>query len=202
MNVLEPHKGLEIRNLHEENRHIKDIMKDIESKHHQQIANYLISCFKNPKFIKTNIKYYEEEFQIIDLCWDIVMINNIKQAYERDNKLSVIDVAYEENNDYGLEYSYDNSYTPEWEEVIDEIKELSDDYKCDNCFSDIARLCIIIPGGSYYDLLESKIEYIEDFRCKDQYTIRHVYYPVVLEMEKMLLRNKDKFIKLIKEFEY
>lgn len=202
MDILKPFKGLELRVIHDELGNFNQEIAKLKNQKHEEIADYLVSCFKNYKFTKQQMKRYEDD--IYEFVADLTMINNIKQAYQRekDSNYEFLEVAYEEYDESGNIYTYNGDYTPDFEEVQQQIEELYSEYSGDNCFSDMTNMCILLPTKRYYDMLEYELEYTEDYHCRDLYRIRKVYYKVVLALEQLMIKNKDKLINLInKEIE-
>lgn len=200
MDILKPFKGLEQKDIHGELAIFNQEITKLKKQKHEEIANYFLSCFKNFKFKNQQMKRYEND--VYEFIADIVMINNIKQAYQRDKNLEYLELAYEEYDESSNMYTYNGEYTPEFNEVNDKIEELYSEYSGDNCFSDMSNLCLLLPNKKYYDILEYDIEYTQDYHCRDIYKMKTVYYKVVLALEQLMIKNKDKLINLInKEFQ-
>lgn len=197
MDILKPFKGLETRDVHKEFRELNEKIEEMKKEKHEKMSEYFLSCYNNFKFTTNQIKRYERD--IYEFIGDIVMINNIKQSYERNKNYCFLEIAYEEYDESSNYYSFNISYTPEFAEIEDEISQLYDEYSGDNCFSDMTNFCLLLPGSRYYDLFDCDIEYTEDYHCKDEYRMRTVYYKVIEAHEKLIIKNKDKLIKLVKE---
>lgn len=199
MNILKPYIGIVYNDpnniVNEYNKQIEEL-KELKNK---AILEYHLSVFKNFKFRKEFINRYKEN--ITDLCCDILMINNIKQVYERDSRLSILEVG-KEGYDYARnEYSYAKGYTQEFDSILDDIVSISDDMYGDNCYSDMCMFGYFNLNGSYYNLIDTEFEYDEDYRGEYVYYIDKYFYPIVLEIEKLINSNSKEFIQLIKEYD-
>jgi len=204
LDILKPYIGADI------NINYKDITKDfdeqirkLKQERTKAILNYHLNLFKNIKFRKNNIKRYMNN--IDDLCIDMLVINNIKQAYSRNSKIDKIEIAVENSEYAEFKYSYEKGITKEFDDVYDEMTAITDAYQADNSFSDICSLAYRVPDKqskfSYFSLVESNFEYEQDFRGEDIYYVEKDYYPIVLQIEK-LLNSKSKELKelILKEY--
>lgn len=200
MDVLKPYIGIDI------NTSYKDIIENYDKKIRElreertkAILDYHLNLFKNFNFRKTNLKRYMDD--INDLCIDLFVINNIKQEYDKNNKSNRIEIASERLDYADFKYSYKKELTKEFDDISEEIAAITDNIQSDNCFSDICTLAYKIPEKqskySYFSMIEVDFEYEQDFRGIDVYYIQKDFYPIVLELEKLINSKSKEFKELI-----
>ena len=200
MNILEPYKNIEPRSIHSELSQFNFELEQLRSAKHKEIADYIVSMFKNKRFINKQINRYKEN--VDDLICDLIMVNNIKKVVDSfvGNQCRY-GIAFESYNEAELEYSFSVSEDNPYHEIEDNIKEIYEDISCDNCFSELVNMCLLMLDGSYFDLLDCDVEYVEDYRCEDRWTIRSEYIPIVDELDAFFNKNSNLFIELIKNYQ-
>lgn len=199
MDILKPYVG--IKSYTSERVLINEyetMIKALEEKRDKEVLDLNLNLFKNMKFRKNLINRYRED--IDELCCDIIMINNIKQCYERDKKLSIIEVGYESESTANNLDSYAINYTTEFDDVQSEITEIVDDVYGNNCYSDVCTLGYFFPDGSYKNLISCEFENEQDYRGQYTYFMDTIMYPVVLELEKLINSRKEEFKALILDY--
>lgn len=199
MDILKPYVG--IKSYTSERVLINEyetMIKALEEKRDKEVLDLNLNLFKDMKFRKNLINRYRED--IDELCCDIIMINNIKQCYERDKKLSIIEVGYESESTANNLDSYAINYTTEFDDVQTEITEIVDDVYGNNCYSDVCTLGYFFPDGSYKNLINCEFEHEQDYRGQYTYFMDTIMYPVVLELEKLINSRKEEFKALILDY--
>lgn len=196
MDILKPYIGLDINVNHNKlSRQYYDKINELKKERNQVLLNYHMSLFKNFKFRGENIKRYMEN--IDDLCLDICLINSIKQEYEMFNNIARLEVGTEDDNHADIKYSYKEGITPEFDNIFNTINEIVDDVQSNNCFSDICTLSYKEPNGSYCSLIDYEFEYTQDYYGEYIYFIDSDFYPIVLELEKLINSKSKEFKELI-----
>lgn len=170
--------------------------------------NYSLKLFSRPEFRKRILNMYIRN--IDRLCCDIIMINNIKRAYEKQENpneyIELNDLLYMYNSDSieddeSLEmYIYDMNVTQNFDSVSEKIKSVFKDTSDDSSYFDSCSLGYRMPDGSYLQLIKSKTEYDDD--CFEVFMIKAVFYPIILKLEKLINSNSKEFIKMIDEYIY
>lgn len=199
MDILKPYIG--IKSYKKECDLVKDyeiMIKNLKAKRDKEVLELNLNLFKNFKFRKRIIDRYKED--ITELCCDIVMINNIKQCYEKDKNLSIIEIGYEYECSANNTESYTKGYTPEFDDIKDEINSISEDIYSENCYSDVCTLGYFTLDGNYKNLISCDFEHSQDYMGQYTYFIDTLMYPIVLELEKLINTKKEEFKTLILNF--
>ena len=59
MNILEPYKNIEPRSIHSELSQFNFELEQLRSAKYKEISDYIVSMFKNKRFINKQIKRYK-----------------------------------------------------------------------------------------------------------------------------------------------
>lgn len=173
----------------------ESMIQALKEKRDKEVLSLNLDLFKNFRFRKKLIDRYKED--IDELCCDIIMINNIKQCYENDKNLSIIEVGYENASNAMNVQSYAIGYTTKFDDVQTEISEIADEVYVNNCYSDVCTLGYFTPDGSYKNLINCDFEHEQDYYGQYTYFMDTMMYPIVLELEKLINSKDNEFKTLI-----
>lgn len=198
MNILTPYIGIKDYDgpkaiQHDYNEKIRHLNLEKD----ELMLQSFLNLFKNFSFRRKIINKYRENIE--DLCCDIVMLNNIKQAYENFSNLSFLEIGEEDYHEAGNIYVYEKGYTAQFDTVENIVEEIYEECEGNCAFSDICTFGFTLPNGTFYNFVESEFEYTSDYSGKYSYTVPTKFYPVFLELEALINSNSEEFIKLIKE---
>jgi hypothetical protein len=176
----------------------ESMIQALKEKRDKEVLSLNLDLFKNFKSRKKIIDRYKED--IGELCCDIIMINNIKQCYENDKNLSIIEVGYESESTAMNVESYAIGYTTKFDDVQTEINEIADEVYMNNCYSDVCTLGYFTPDGSYKNLINCVFEHAQDYYGQYTYFMDTMMYPIVLELEKLINSKDNEFKTLILDY--
>ena len=198
MDILKPYIGLN-SNLNERSLifQYEEKFRKLQEERDKAILDYHLNLFKNFKFKKRIVDGYIKNPN--DLCCDIVMINNVKQAYENDKNLSVLEIGTEDNETASNKYSYELGYTSEFDSMSRQIDEIAEEIYADNCYSDMCTLGYYMPDGTFKNFIEYEFEYEQDYYGSYVYHIETFLYPIILELEKLINSKSEILKKAIRE---
>lgn len=198
MNILQPYAGIKAyTNEKDLINQYESMIQDLKRKRDNEVLSSNLNLLKNFNFRKKLINQYRNN--VDDLCCDILMINVIKQAYQPDKNLSILEVGYENDSTARCLYTYSKGYTTAFDNLETEIIEISDQIYGDNCFSDICALGYFTPDGYYKNLIDCDFEHDQDYEGQYTYFMETSMYPIVLELEKLINSKKEEFKELILE---
>lgn len=200
MNILKPYIGIKsyISPISIEIEYEKRI-KQLNDEKQKLMFEEFMNLFNNFRFKRNMINRYKED--ISSLCCDIFMINNIKQSYEKWKDTCELDIGREYYEGAEYENQYKVGYTKSFDCVKHHIEEIHEDIDSNNCFSDMCTFGLFLPEGNFYNFVLSEFEYADEYYGQYNYTVPTFFYPVFLEIEKVINSNSEEFIKLIKEYQ-
>lgn len=171
-------------------------IKELEDKKDKEIFNLKLNCFNNKKFRNDIINHYKQNIDI--LCCDIMIINHIKYFYSHQQDYSTILIGYDYQNAENNNFLYREEYTEDFDFISDNIQDIVDDIYDEWEYIDFFEN---INNNIYKDLIYNVFIPKNTF-CVSEYDfyIKKVFYPLILELEKLINSEKEKLIELILEY--
>lgn len=98
-------------------------------------------------------------------------------------------------------YWYKDNYTHCFDIVGYDIKQIVEDVESNCSFYDICSLYLKLPAENHYNLISNKFQPMDYYNGECIYYMPKIYYPIILEIEKIINSNSKEFIELIKKYE-